>query len=148
LIDAYFKTERAKHHLEELRAGIAYFCKSQSYVIATEDDVEQGLYKITVRFNEPHVWLYLIAGDVFHNLRSALDHAVYRLAKESFPYPEWTQFPILETDTPGNRKRFRNYVRGLDSEEVHRVATALRKTRRYALTGTHAMGAEQNVQHR
>src|ERR1022692_3305533 len=67
---------------------------------------------------DPHCWIHLIAGDIFYCLRSALDQAVYYLAKDSFPYPDWTQFPIFDEDTAETRKRFARYTRGVDSEAV------------------------------
>lgn len=118
LIEPYWKTERAKHHLQELKTAIEHFSNSKPYIISAEDDIENEVHRIRVKFSEPHCWIHLIAGDIFYCLRSALDQAVYYLAKDSFPYPDWTQFPIFDEDTAETRKRFARYTRGVDSEAV------------------------------
>ena len=53
LIEAYWKTERARYHLDELKATIRKWTESKPYVLTPEDNVEQALHKITIKFADP-----------------------------------------------------------------------------------------------
>jgi hypothetical protein len=110
LIEAYWKTEQAKHHLGELKTAVATFAED-ACLINSEDDLERQIHRITFTFKEPHCWIHLIAGDFLYCLKSALDNAVFRLAKDSLSYPDRTQFPVIEIDNSKGRKRFAQYTR-------------------------------------
>jgi len=54
----------------------------------------------------------LILGDLLYCLRSALDQTVWQLAKLKVPYPEGTQFPILDKCNSRSRRTFADYTAG------------------------------------
>jgi hypothetical protein len=114
LADPYLKTSRAKVHLENLRQEIAVFNKNPCR-FTREDDVEHGLHVITmerIKIPDP---IPLIAGDIFYNLRASLDQLVWYLAHITTPYPEMTQFPVLEAPDP---KRFADQTSGAPPEAI------------------------------
>ena len=74
------KVERAKQHLRDLEVERDRFMKADPYRIVHERDAETGhnVYRV-YDLKTPPAQIGLIAGDVIHNLRSALDHLVYAL---------------------------------------------------------------------
>ena len=60
----------------------------------------------------------LILGDLLYCLRSSLDQTVWWLAKLSIPYPEGTQFPILDKLDKQTSKTFAKYTEGVPSGAV------------------------------
>lgn len=74
------KVERAKQHLRDLEIERDRFLKADPYRVVHERDAETGHHVYRVYdLKTPPGELGLIAGDVIHNLRSALDHLVYAL---------------------------------------------------------------------
>jgi hypothetical protein len=120
LADPYLKTTRAKVHLESLQHEVNAFYKSKPWKFHFEDDVENQLHFIRLEIANTPDEINLIAGDLFFNLRAALDQLVWYLAKsKSGPsYPEMTQFPILEERTAKTVASFRKYTRGVPAEAV------------------------------
>jgi hypothetical protein len=68
------KIKRAKEHIGNLEAEIEAFLKRSPYQIVPENDYQAGkiLYRARIP-DEPPLRLGAIAGDILHNLRSALD---------------------------------------------------------------------------
>jgi hypothetical protein len=118
LIDAWWKTERAKHHLKELWEQINSFMADDPVTVAVIDDKEQRVRRYQAVFKQPHVWFFLIAGDIFQCLRTALDQAVWWLASAQYKDPDWTQFPIFAENTPKNRERFTRQTRGVPTKSI------------------------------
>ncbi len=83
LMDAWWKTERAKHHLNELREQIDAFMADDPVTVTKIEDPEQRVSRYQAVFKQPHVWFFLIAGDIFQCLRTALDQSVWWLADVS-----------------------------------------------------------------
>lgn len=78
--NAWRKVERAKHHIADLQRTFDAFAKSNPQEFVTENDTQQGILSIEVCFREPVPdTLALILGDAVHNLRTALDHAMWEL---------------------------------------------------------------------
>jgi len=79
LINAYFKTERARKRIEELRLAILHYVKGEHIQcrVSVEERSQWLKRRLRVEIDEPHVWMFLIAGDVFSCLRATLDHAVW-----------------------------------------------------------------------
>lgn len=97
-----FKFERAKSHLEELRAKVNDFVEGESLKVFEEVDAASGdrLYRVKITDNPPPL-LAVIVGDALHNLRSALDHLVWQL---------W----IVNGQTPNRRVEFPIFLRADD----------------------------------
>lgn len=96
------KLNRAKRHVEELRAAVGQLdiVATNSIVGAPSDDDPSVLvYRVTDVPNiEPYV--SAIAGDLIHNLRTALDHVAWQLVLLDGGEPnETTTFPLVETAT-------------------------------------------------
>src|SRR4051812_13806510 len=77
------KIERAKHHINEVKALVKGFQSSKPYTLAIEQNPQPPRYqRFQVRLVDvaplPDA-LPLVVGDCFHNLRGALDHLVYQL---------------------------------------------------------------------
>jgi hypothetical protein len=120
LTDSYFKTERAKAHLRELRAAVNELKASCPYSVTPQHEPERDAIRYKVVFTQPHVSIFMIAADVFQCLRTALDQAVWDLASrsDSNVEPDWTQFPVLAEDNSASRKIFRRYTRGVPAKAI------------------------------
>jgi hypothetical protein len=67
--------------------------------------------------------LSLLTGDIVHNLRSALDHALYQLVLRDGGKPTTkTQWPVF-TETPAGRSlsRYNAQLKGIKDEDVRRM---------------------------
>jgi hypothetical protein len=78
LTNAYWKVERAKLHLHDLTQAVSEFC-ADSHVITVSEEPEHDRVTYRVQLKQPHVYIYLIFGDLFQCLRTALDQAVWSL---------------------------------------------------------------------
>ena len=113
LSDPYLKTARAKEHLDALRQELNSFHESKPCQFVSQDDVKYQRCRVAVKIRDAPDRISLIAGDVFYNLRAALDQLVWCLAKLTSAYPKNTQFPILEErDVP----RFERQTSGVPAE--------------------------------
>ena len=97
LTGSRLKIGRAKEHLHALNVEIGGLLDRDPYSITVEPDPKTR--KQIERFNvleEPEPHWSLMVGDFAHNLRSALDHAIYAVAVISGASPDKqkTQFPI------------------------------------------------------
>jgi len=99
------KLDRAHEHLRVLDTETAAFYKGNAvegkpYEIESEFRADASEYVFTIKvLRQPPAALSLILGDYLHNLRSALDHLVCRLAvSNGNPEAcESTQFPVSKT---------------------------------------------------
>lgn len=78
------KVERANRHIDEFEIEIEAYRQTKPYTIAPNIDTAAPgeIIKIDLP-NAVPMNLSVIAGDVLHNLRSALDHLVSRLAERN-----------------------------------------------------------------
>lgn len=120
-IDAYWKSRRAEHHLENLRIAINAFVESDSHTETVEEVPAEDITRHTVVFEQPHVNLYLIAGDLLQCLRTALDQAVWWLATVRGGGTSRTQFPIFATRCDETKKRFDASVQGLSNNAIEYI---------------------------
>ena len=105
LDSAYRKIARAREHLTVLGNEVRAFTDAKPYGLATDVDDEGAWHvRFEVRAPIPASWS-LIAGDVVHNARSALDHVVYQLALHNGGSGETNGFPIF--DDP---KKYRDHA--------------------------------------
>ncbi len=94
------KISRAKQTLEELKRNIASFNAGKPYILKNEREAGTG-ENILVYYPAaeiPSEWPVII-GEIVHQLRSALDLAVYELTvKEQGSPLKNTEFPIFEDE--------------------------------------------------
>jgi hypothetical protein len=89
------------------------------YTIGPEEDGPDGNCMVRVGIQEPHVWVFLIAGDVFNCLRAALDHAVWRIASLHVAQSnEGIQFPIIRANDKDGMRLFQKQTTGLPEEAI------------------------------
>ena len=118
LVDSYWKTERARQHLDELKAEVLGFMNADPCAVSVEEDTERRVRVFRAIFKQPHVWMYLIAGDVFQCLRTALDQAVWWFASQGGYDSHQTEFPIFDTKTAETMKRFDKRTKGVPANAV------------------------------
>jgi len=121
ITDAKLKAVRAKKHLDNLRGELRRFRKAKPHTVRTEHDVKNGRYLIHFKIRKVPPGITLIAGDFLTCTRAALDHLVWSLAKLTLPYPEGTQFPILDRDIASDKQiknRFNKQLTGVPSDAV------------------------------
>jgi hypothetical protein len=119
--------------LDELKTAIEAFVASDPYTITPHEEAETNAIRYRVVFEQPKVHIFLIAGDVFQCLRTALDQAMWSLAALKHADPEWTQFPIFSEDTAKIRKRFNAQTLGI-REKAIAIIESLQPYRRPAGT--------------
>jgi hypothetical protein len=95
LDSARAKIGRANEHLDVFRCESEAWMSSNPYSVRVEPQIAAGhnRYRLQLREKSPDA-LPLIAGDCFHNARSALDHVAWQLAGAD-PMDTTTQFPIF-----------------------------------------------------
>src|ERR1700694_5642328 len=81
ITSAHLKVERAKKHIIELDNALTAFKSTKPYKIETyvNPKTPQILNYYLVEVDEVPDAISLICGDVFHNLRGALDHLAAQL---------------------------------------------------------------------
>lgn len=107
------KIDRAKHHLRDLEVVRDGFIKSNPYRIEREtDQTGYNVYRV-FDIQTPPVEIGLIAGDVIHNLRSALDHLAYQLVyANGVIHSKQTAFPVWDSAAEYKAQRARR-VKGM-----------------------------------
>jgi hypothetical protein len=114
LTSCWDKIRRAGEHINFLKAELTAWKDSDPYSAVKKHNANGSRHSIVVHLKHkaPIERWSLIAGDVIHNLRSALDHLIYAVAahesKQPIP-PQWKkiQFPIVSDPAkyPENRTR-------------------------------------------
>jgi hypothetical protein len=92
------KVERAEHHVKKLAAVIQGFMQTNPYSISREEDAKTGdeVFWVEVSGSPDPTW-GAIAGDIVHNLRSALDLLMWQLVEANGNTPNGgTEFPIFD----------------------------------------------------
>ena len=99
------KLERAKERLHDLYAEVRAFLDTDPYGAVFKHDKQTGHHRTKIAFEPPAPMnILIIAGDVLHNLRCALDHLYWDLAHARLKPPPATedekkglQFPICKS---------------------------------------------------
>lgn len=100
------KARHAIKHFGSLRYQAANWLKGESYTTTDQFDTKKGWAIVRLKvLKEPPETLGLLAGDLVHDLRGALDHLVYQLARLTTDDPTGTQFPIFINRLQYIRKR-------------------------------------------
>ena len=104
LLGPKLKVKRAKRHLADFKGRWDEFVTSKPYEDITKDDPKTGERIFALRvLSDPPCDLSVIAGDVVHNLRSALDQLVCGLIRANRKEVSGSNgFPISR-----NKKRFK-----------------------------------------
>jgi hypothetical protein len=116
------KIERANLHLRELVVLRDRFMQSRPYAILSKPDAQPGFqsYYVTDLCRPPEE-IALIAGDVIHNLRTALDHLAYQLVIANGGVPTTaTCFPIHD-DAKSYNDRHERQVRGMAQDAIDAI---------------------------
>jgi len=102
LAEICVKVDRAKKHLSDFEVELRAFLDSEPYKTGTKPDpkIPKAIKYYIVSAADPPLTLAAIAGDVVHNLRSALDHLAFHLVSVSKSQPgKKTGFPIFENSS-------------------------------------------------
>jgi hypothetical protein len=120
LVEPYLKTKRAKTHLDALRNELALFKgrEPKPYSFFRKENLQTGKYEVRIKMEDTPLDIPLILGDLLYCLRSALDQTVWQLAKLRRPYPEGTQFPILDKWNGKTRKSFLSCTDGVPAGAI------------------------------
>lgn len=133
---SFAKLKRARKHIQSLRREVTVFLNHRPYTARFEKDSRAGIIRLVARaskFSEPPIDFALLAGEVAHQLRSALDHAVYDLCSLRYSRPPTyrrTQFPIFDTlaEYEKARRRMIKDIPRSASSLIKRVQPYHRKT--------------------
>jgi hypothetical protein len=92
------KLDRAEDGLEEINEAIVEYLREKNYAVAGEFDRDTSKYVFRARITKHTLEIGILAGEIVHNLRSALDHLAWQLAllTTATPYDR-TAFPIALT---------------------------------------------------
>jgi len=112
LDSAWAKLDRANKHLADMRNELGNYESLNPCEFVREDDPVLIKYRISIL--EPSSTIPAMLGDYVHNLRSALDHTAYALARKPtrqtyFPIFEDRQQALLKRRDPITRRRRRRF---------------------------------------
>jgi len=126
------KLDRAQKHLDEFEGLIGPLLQRCVNPVSkgweTYDQQPAFVYRVRFSNPDPDERLSVIAGDIMHNVRSALDHSVVALAPHGREFN--AAFPIFTCDIqardettgrylhPADRKKWERRVRGLPEKAV------------------------------
>src|SRR5690349_16309366 len=90
------KIERAREHLEPFKREMDEAAEQHPFRAVTHFDPNTGIARYGIQQVLPSsLRIAVMAGEIIHNLRSALDYIVFLLAKANNVTPtRWHQFPI------------------------------------------------------
>jgi hypothetical protein len=126
------KIQRARLHIAELGESVRAFADHAPYKITGEHDQATNEFVFRAEavpdFAPVPIDLILIAGEVAHQLRSALDHLVWQLviANTGLPPPRPAtriQFPIFKTEA-GYNERAPSMIVGVSDNARMRIQAA------------------------
>lgn len=136
------KVDRAEQHLGDLKREIDRYAEQHAYKavhhvggVKCHEHPDCWRYRLQIT-QEPDPWLAILAGDVVHNLRSALDHIAVALVPSSRRYK--ASFPIRMEDPwvrengryvakPETRRSFNTAVKGMPAAAI----TAIKELQPY-----------------
>jgi hypothetical protein len=125
LASSLMKINRARKHIQDLRSEIDAFFTTKPYAIATRREAEtRRLIYYLANVAETPVTISAVAGDVFQNLRSALDHLAFQLyvvGTGSSAGARHVYFPIAD-DASRYKQESRRKTEGMRKEAVDALA--------------------------
>lgn len=111
------KISRAVEHLLQLQQECDRFTEGETYTPSIDDKCPDVTRIFLLAHHPPPERISVIVGDVVHNLRSSLDHAVWCLGNP--PEPK-SCFPIFETED-GFERRGLAVLRGIPDEAIKAI---------------------------
>lgn len=116
------KLDRAEQTIEEIYEAIVEYIGAENYAVVGEFYPETSEYVLRGKVTRSTGEIGVIAGDVVHNMRSALDHLAWQLAllNTATPY-DLTQFPIALTPGEFGSKRGQKMIGDLAPEHRARI---------------------------
>lgn len=116
------KIERAKEHFRDLEVEVRSFLMTNPYIVGTKHDPQtRKLIYYLLSIREPPLRMSTIAGDLIHNLRSALDHLAYNLVIVGGGTPSTqTYFPIFD-DAARYKTGCRGKVTGMRPDAIKAI---------------------------
>ena len=118
---SYWKLEQARRHVSNLEKSIGSFLNSSPFKTGTTVDAETKRRKyLIISAEDVPIEIALIAGDVFQNLRSALDHLAYGLCSGSRRSKDRIYFPIADSKARYEEKKA-EWTKGMSREAKTRI---------------------------
>ena len=94
------KLDRAVHHINDLKARADAFLAEKPFKLMRHYRPQTGETALWSKAEKPiPPGISLVIGDAIHNLRAALDLALYPMAKDRADKPGRIMFPIAKDDT-------------------------------------------------
>lgn len=113
------KLKRAREQTEALDGEIRAYIKGNPYNPLVNFNPKTRELRASVSVTkEPEPMWGVIAGEVIHDLRSALDHLVFELAGRPTATNIKTQFPIFETEPGFDGRGVKQFLHGVPAEAV------------------------------
>lgn len=117
----FAKIERAKELIDDVDRYIASILSKAPYQVVGQNQPDRNRYAFWVEGPAIPLQVSVMAGEVFHHLRSALDHVIWALAlRAKSPPSSRIQFPVADT-----AKKYKDAVRRGDLDGVPVVAHTL-----------------------
>lgn len=116
------KLDRAEQTIEEIYEAIVEYISEENYTGVGQFYPDTSEYVLRGKVTKSTGEIGVIAGDVVHNLRSALDHLAWQLAllNTATPY-DLTQFPIALTPGEFGSKRGQKMIGDLSPNHRARI---------------------------
>lgn len=129
LWSAEAKFRNGSEHLVPLRSEVVGWLEDEAGTVSSEKNADATEHSLvmTLRTIPPLIHWSLMVGDVLHNLRASLDHAVYALAVARHgssppPYAGELAFPIADTDDKFDEAIARHRLGDLGDDDAIRTA--------------------------
>ena len=116
------RVRRADEHLAELQREIAIVFEKQAYAVPFDLDTKPPHGAINVRL-PPETFFGMrigtLTGEIFYNLRTALDYLIFELAKlDSGGDQSGTQFPIMDAPQDFAGRGTTVFLKGVNATHV------------------------------
>jgi hypothetical protein len=97
--DAEIKADRAKVHLDRIKAMMDALVESNPYTVTPHDDIKKNTHIVRIEINPISEEFGLLIGEFAYCLRSSLDNLTWQLALLHTVNPRrQTEFPILSSE--------------------------------------------------
>ena len=119
------KIRRAETHLADLHSLVAAYANSHPYRVLLDPPGDRGVpiangHRVETWHEPPPAALSTVAGDIVTNLRAALDHVVWGLAKPK-DRGSHTSFPIHLNDGRRDRETFARKLKGVPKRAIKAI---------------------------
>lgn len=120
LTDALARISRANEHLGNLREKLAILTGNSDFVSADAysepSQIVQSPHRLII---QGPVIVPILIGEIYYNLKSALDYLVFDLTEHDSGSPQdGTQFPIEDTEKKFRKRQRQGRLKGLSDAHV------------------------------